>query len=428
MGKMSNKTGLILFFAAILLLPSEGMSQQTIRWETTLESAELAAGRTNRLVLIHFSAPWCGVCKRMEAEVLVQPSVTAELSADYVAVKINADQFPALAERYGVTALPTTVIVSPDGQMLENMRGWVDADPYVARLSRVAGEARQRRAETAQLASRPAAPPVSPAQPAARPEVTGPATPAASLPPAYGRPVTPIGTPPPTMTAPAPAATAPAYGASAAPTVPAVPAGPPPASRYESPTAPSSQPSGPRLPSNPPQNVAPQNNLPSNNLPQGVAPTGNPAIANRPAGPMAGNAPQGGVLPPPPAGSPPWGLDGYCPVTLCEKQKWIRGDRRWGAIHRGRTYLFAGPQEQQRFLANPDGYAPVASGNDVVVAAEQGQIVPGTREHGVFYKHRIYLFSSEASLQKFSTNSDAYDAARPLEALRAGANPGLPVR
>ena len=82
----------------------------------------------------------------MEADVLTQPAVVAELSADYVPVKINADQLPATAEHYGVTALPTTVVLSPDGQLLDSMRGWVDADEYVNRLSRIATDIRRRRA------------------------------------------------------------------------------------------------------------------------------------------------------------------------------------------------------------------------------------------------------------------------------------------
>ena len=158
MGKMSKKTGLVCLLAVILLPPSVGMSQQPIRWETTLESAQRLAGQTNRLVLIHFWAPWCVVCKRMEADVLSQPPVVAELSADYVPVKINADQLPATAERYGVTALPTTAIVSPEGQLLDSMRGWVDADQYVARLNRVAADVRQRKAALAQLPSCPQPP------------------------------------------------------------------------------------------------------------------------------------------------------------------------------------------------------------------------------------------------------------------------------
>ena len=94
-----------------------------------------------------------------------------------------------------------------------------------------------------------------------------------------------------------------------------------------------------------------------------------------------------------------------------------------GAIHRGRTYLFAGPEEQRRFFTDPDRYAPVVSGNDVVLATEQGQAVPGTREHGVFYENRVYLFSSEASLDRFARNPGAY-ASQALEALRSGAYPG----
>ena len=38
------------------------------------------AGQTNRLVLIEFYAPWCVVCKRMEADVVSQPSVAADIA------------------------------------------------------------------------------------------------------------------------------------------------------------------------------------------------------------------------------------------------------------------------------------------------------------------------------------------------------------
>ena len=111
------------FLIALWLLPSVGFGQAAIRWEPTLENARQLAGQSNRLVLIYFSAPWCGVCKRMEAEVLTQPSVVNEISAKYVPVQINADYFPSTAKQYGVTALPTTVIVSPQGRLIASMQG-----------------------------------------------------------------------------------------------------------------------------------------------------------------------------------------------------------------------------------------------------------------------------------------------------------------
>ena len=60
-----------------------------------------------------------------------QPSVAAAIGADYVAVKVNADNFPATARQYGVTALPTTVIALPDGRPLETVQKRMDAAQYV---------------------------------------------------------------------------------------------------------------------------------------------------------------------------------------------------------------------------------------------------------------------------------------------------------
>jgi len=114
-------------------------------------------------------------------------------------------------------------------------------------------------------------------------------------------------------------------------------------------------------------------------------------------------------LPRLPPGSPPLGLDGFCPVTLCEKRDcWVAGDIRWGAIHRGRTYLFAGEAEQKAFLADPDRYAPVLDGNDPVLALERSRAVPGARDHGVFYDGRVYLFASEDTLEVFRKDPDRY--------------------
>ncbi len=133
------------------------------------------------------------------------------------------------------------------------------------------------------------------------------------------------------------------------------------------------------------------------------------ASAANSAAPAASKAPLAvdpSKLPP---GSPPLGLDGFCPVSLVERKKWVAGDPLWGAIHRGRTYLFCGEGERQRFMANPDRFSPVASGNDPVLA-NQGKAVEGSRKHGVTYEGRIYLFSDENTLAEFHRNPTRYSA------------------
>ena len=105
-------------------------------------------------------------------------------------------------------------------------------------------------------------------------------------------------------------------------------------------------------------------------------------------------------------GEPPLALDGFCPVTLAEREVWQRGDARWGAVHRGRTYLFVTQDQQQKFLADPDRFSPMLSGCDVVRYTERGEIVPGKRRHGMWYQGKMYLFSDEATLEQFSRSPD----------------------
>lgn len=101
-------------------------------------------------------------------------------------------------------------------------------------------------------------------------------------------------------------------------------------------------------------------------------------------------------------------MEGFCPVTLVEREQWQQADKRWGAIHRGRLYLFAGPAEQQRFLANPDRFSPALSGFDPVMYAERGQLVEGKRRYGTFFYDQVYLFSDEAALRRFEQNPAGY--------------------
>jgi protein disulfide-isomerase len=110
--------------------------------------------------------------------------------------------------------------------------------------------------------------------------------------------------------------------------------------------------------------------------------------------------------------APPIGLEGYCPVTLLEGGKWKKGDRRYGAIHRGRTYLFISIAEQQKFLTDPDAYSPILSGADPVIFAERGQLVDGNRNFGVSLpnggRSEMYFFATAESRDLFEKNPKQY--------------------
>lgn len=102
------------------------------------------------------------------------------------------------------------------------------------------------------------------------------------------------------------------------------------------------------------------------------------------------------------------GLDGFCPVVLVQQRNWQPGDPRYQSVYEDCVYRFAGPAQKKEFEKNPSRYSPVISGNDPVLWIDQQQRVAGRREHGVFYLDRIFLFSSEENLERFSRDPDQY--------------------
>ena len=101
-------------------------------------------------------------------------------------------------------------------------------------------------------------------------------------------------------------------------------------------------------------------------------------------------------------------MDGFCPVTLLEQERWVKGDPRWGAVHRGCTYLFLSQQHQQRFLSDPDRYSPVLSGFDPAHYVDRGELVSGQRAHGMWFRGKTYLFADEQSLDRFAQAPEFY--------------------
>jgi len=91
-------------------------------WEADFDKTLQTAAARKRPVLLDFSAAWCGPCQFM-ARTTLQDSAVAQKLDSFLKLKVDIDENAALAERFGVHAVPTFIVVNGEGEELVRTSG-----------------------------------------------------------------------------------------------------------------------------------------------------------------------------------------------------------------------------------------------------------------------------------------------------------------
>lgn len=110
-----------MFLVAILVLVV--FTTNATNSTSSLESAKKLAIASNKLILVDFTASWCGPCKRMDRESWSNDEV-AKIRENFIFLKIDIDYNKNISKKYGVKGIPYIFILDPNGEVIFSSIGY----------------------------------------------------------------------------------------------------------------------------------------------------------------------------------------------------------------------------------------------------------------------------------------------------------------
>jgi thioredoxin 1 len=104
---------------AEMIIKLQKIPQEIVKIHSYDEFNKLLSDYSDTIIIIDFWAVWCGPCMAFAP---VFEKLQQEFSRDFIFVKVNVDENGSIAQRYGITGIPTTLFIK-DGKVIQKVVG-----------------------------------------------------------------------------------------------------------------------------------------------------------------------------------------------------------------------------------------------------------------------------------------------------------------
>jgi|GEM_PF-6517841 len=128
-----------LFFLLLFQVNAAGAfthDSSLIKWHAYSQETFELAKKEGKPIFMVIAAEWCYACKLYEEKTLETKEVSELLNEDFIAVFVDFDRDGEAVNKYLVRGTPTTILLSPEGEKITAVLGYVSKETLLANLEK----------------------------------------------------------------------------------------------------------------------------------------------------------------------------------------------------------------------------------------------------------------------------------------------------